>query len=387
MKNFFNLLESPQVKLILYLLASRTLFFIFAIFASFIVPLQEGYLGKIFDPSSPYLFWIWANFDGVHFLEIASYGYNNFDFAYFPLYPFFVSIFSRFLNLSELTSGIILSMIFLALSLLVIYKIILLDFKEKIARLTIFLILFSPFAFFYHSIYPDSLFLLTTTATLFFARKKLWILSGFCGMLAILTRLAGVSLLPALAAEWYLQNRGKLKEFNLQIALKFLKTAGAAIIISSIGLVLYMAYLQIFFGNFLLFQKSLSAWNQSSFILLPQVIFRYIKIFFNVEPASLVYWIAVLEFLSFFLYLWLAIFTGVKLRLSYGIYMIILLILVTFTGTFAGTPRYITHLFPAFLSLAFIIRDNKFLKIEIAILFLSLGFILTALFTRGYFIS
>lgn len=375
------------MKIIFYFFSSRVVFLLFAIFASLILPLREGYLGKNLDPHSFYLKWIWANFDGTHFIEIASKGYNNFDFAFFPLYPLLVSLISKLLHLSELTSGILLSFFCLMLSLVLIYKIILIDFKEKVARFTILLLLFSPFAFFYTSVYTESLFLFTTTASLYFARKKLWILSGFCGMLAVLTRLAGISLLPALCLEWYLQNRNSFQSFNTKIIIEFLKTAGLAIIICGLGLILYMLYLKFFFGDLFLFQKSMSAWNQSSFVFLPQVIFRYIKIFLSVEPLNLIYSIALLEFISFFLYIWLAVYTFLKIRLSYGIYMITLLLLVTFTGTFAGTPRYITHLFPGFLALAVIIDDNRFLKVEVAVLFLLLGFIFTVLFTRGYFVT
>ena len=374
------------MRILFYFLSSRILFLTFAILAGLVLSLREGYLGKNFDPHSHYLTWIWANFDGTHFLDIASKGYSNFDFAFFPLYPLLVSMLSKLLHISELTAGIILSLLCLIASLIFIYKAVLIDFKEKTAGLTILLLLFSPFAFFYHGVYTESLFLLATTASLYFARRKRWVSSGLWGMLAVLTRLAGVSLMPALAAEWFFQNRQDFK-VDFKIFFRFLKNGGLAIIICGLGLILYMVYLKIFFGNPLLFQTSMVAWNQSSFVLLPQVIFRYLKIFLSVDPSSLVYQIALLEFLSFFLYLWLSLFTLIKIRLSYGVFMIVLLALVTFTGTFAGTPRYITHLFPGFLALAVIIDDNRFLKIETAVLFLLLGFIFTTLFTRGYFIT
>lgn len=372
--------------MVILIISSRIFFALIAILASVILSLKEGYLGQNFNPSAPYLIWIWANFDGVHFLDIASKGYNNFDFAFFPLYPLFIYIFSKLLHVSELISGILLSLIFLIFAIKLIYKIILLDFNEKIAKLTVIFLLFSPLAFFYHSVYTESLFLLTTTGSLFFARKKMWLLSGIFGMMAVLTRLSGISLIPALVAEWYMQNRSNFN-FSTKVMTKFFQSGGLAVFLCGGGLILYMLYLKIFFGDPLLFQKSMVAWSQSSFVLLPQVIYRYLKIFISVDPSSLVYQIAMLEFFSFFLYVWLALYVLIKIRVSYGVYMIILLTLVTFTGTFAGTPRYITHLFPAYLALAYITNDNKLLKVRIAILFVLLGSILTALFTRGNFIT
>ena len=131
----------------------------------------------------------------------------------------------------------------------------------------------------------------------------------------------------------------------------------------------------------------MKAWNQDSFVFPLQVLFRYLKILFSVSPALFEYWIAVLEFISFLLYMALTFYVLKKIRPSYGIFMFVLLLLVTFTGTLSGGPRYILHLFPAFLALAILVSKNRALKIAIIVLFLILGFILSTLFTRGYYIS
>lgn len=373
-------------KVFKYFCASRILFFLFAMLATQAIPLREGYLGEQIDPVVPYFAWIWSNFDGRHFLNIATLGYQHFDFAFFPLYPLLINIFDYLLPLSPLLIGILISLISFLIAALIIYKIISIDFGENIARGAIFFLSFSPFAFFYNAVYADALFLLLSSTSFYFARKGNWFLSGVFGCLTVLTRLSGLALIPALGAEWYLQQKKPLRQL-VNMVVPFLRTGAVALILTGAGLIIYMFYLQFFHGDFLLFQKSMIAWRQNEFIFPPQVIWRYIKIFFLVDKSLLVYWIAILEFFSFFVYIGLAVYVWKKVRASYGIFMMVLLLLVTFTGTFAGTPRYILHLFPAFLGIALLIYQYPRIRMPLIVLFIVLGFILTGLFTRGYFIA
>lgn len=370
---------------IIYFLASRYTFFIFSLLAPGVLFLREGYLGQQFNLKTPYLSWIWANFDGVHFLNIATVGYRNFDFAFFPLYPLLISVAGKIFPVPALYLGILISLIFFFLAILIVYKIILLDYNESLARLSLFFLTFFPVAFFYNSVYADGLFLFLSTSSLYFARKNRWAVAGLFGLFSVLCRFSGLALIPALAFEWYFQNE-KIDFRNLGIS-KFLKSTFIAILLTGSGLIIYMIYLQVNFGDFLLFQKSFSAWDQSRITFPLQTIFRYFKIFTSVDKNLLVYWIAVLELVSFIFYLILSVYTLKKIRISYGIFMITLLLMVSFTGTLAGTPRYILHLFPGFLAMALLVKDRSLFKKIVIIVCVLAGFILTALFTRGYFVS
>ncbi|MDO8503428.1 MAG: glycosyltransferase family 39 protein [bacterium] len=362
-------------KILLSVLSSRLLFLAFALLAVVLVPLNTGYIGQQSDPSAPYLAWVWANFDGRHFLDIATNGYQGTNFAYFPLYPASIWLLSHVFSISSLYLGILMSSLSLLASMFVLYKIVRLDYKNNIASLALLFLGLFPLSFFYHSVYPDSLFLLLSTTSFYFARKGSWALSGVFGALTVLTRLSGVALIPALALEWYLQNR-KLGAKGL-----------LAPFLTLLGLVIYMVYLNLNFGDPLLFQKSMSAWQQQNWVFPPQVIWRYIKIFWSVDKNLLIFWVAVLEFVSLFIYLALSVYVWRKIRASYGVFMLVLLLLITFTGTFAGTPRYMLHLFPGFIGMALLVSKNKKLRFIAVATFLILGVLLTALFTRGYFIA
>lgn len=369
-----------------YFLFSRFTFLLFAILAANFIPLQEGYLGKQSDSYVPYLAWIWANFDGRHYLDIATVGYKNFDFAFFPLYPLVINILGRVLLISHLYLGIIISLSTFLTALFIIYKIVKLDFNNKTAFLTLSLISFFPLSFFYIAAYPDALFLLLSVSSFYFARRGNWLLAGLFGGLTTLTRLSGVALLPALFFEWYLQNRKPLSEWKKLVG-QFFKTAFTTLALTLLGFLIYLLYLQIYHGDFLLFQKSMVAWRQNEFVFPPQVIFRYLKIFFLVDKNLLVYWVSMLEFVSVILYFALTFYVAKRARFSYAILMFFIFLLPTFTGTFAGMPRYILHTFPAFIGLALLLDKRKLLEIGLLITFIVLGFIFTGLFTRGYFLA
>jgi len=362
---------------------SRIFFVIAAYISSLVIPLNEGYVGRQFSPDSHFLFWAWANFDGRHFLNIASTGYQNFDFAYFPLYPLLISFFSTTALHDFLVSGIAINLVALIISLIVVYKIILLDYPKKIARLAIVLLCFFPLSFFYNSVYADALFLMLSSLSFYFARKKNWFLSSVFLSLTICTRLSGVVLSAGIAWELVF---GKAIASN-DIKANFFRWCFQSLILAFLGLLPYLGYLQIVHGDWLLFQKSMVAWGQNSLVFLPQVIYRYFKILTTVNTHLLVYWVAVFELLTFIAYMALSIYVWKKVRQSYAVFMVLLLIMVTFTGTLAGTPRYMLHLFPGFIGMAVILNSRPSIKIAVLSLFLFTGIILTSLFTRGFFIA
>ena len=138
----------------------------------------------------------------------------------------------------------------------------------------------------------------------------------------------------------------------------------------------------------MLFQKSMVAWEQDKFVFPLQVFWRYLKIIFLYpEKFDFVYWVAILELASTVFYFLLATYSLKKLRLSYAILMFVSLLITTLTGTFQSMPRYVLHLFPAFLSLAILTEKNKIIFWGTVILFLIMSLTFVALFTRGYFIA
>lgn len=360
-------------KVFLLFLASRLFFLAVTTFSGNFIKIDPGYLGSQVARGEPPLAWAWANMDGRHFIKIATLGYSGTNFAYFPLYPLLINLVIR-VGLTPILSGIVISATATVLAAFYLLKLIDLD-KLEISKIeTLLLFLFFPFGFILNSVYADALFLFLTTASFYYARKGKWLTAGVFALLASLTRLSGLALLPALIVEWRLQKKPSPK-------------AILAPMLSFAGFAIYALFLQVTQGNWRLFQSSMRAWKQEKLVFVTQVFYRYLKIFFHVSRSLLVYWIAVLEFSAFILYSALSVFVWKKIRPSYGVFMLVSLSLVTFTGTFAGTPRYLIHLFPAFIGLAMLLKNYPRLRLVYYPATLILGVLITAFFVQGYFVG
>lgn len=362
----------------------KGLLLLFAYGGSLYVPLANDGLARTIAFGTPYMNWIWANFDGVRYLTIASFGYHYPNFAYFPLLPWIISLVNTATPLTHLDAGLIIVNLCTFASLIFVYKIIRLDYSEDIAFRAIILLLVFPFSYYYQSVYTDSPFLLLSTASFYFARRSQWLAAGVLGYFAGLTRLVGIVLLPVFILEWYLQQEKK-KSMKQYIRL-FLKQKAFFIFLIPLGIITYGLYLQIAFHNFFLFQKSMADWGQDKIVFPLQVVYRYIKIFFTAS-FGFIYFVAFVEFVATVLYFALSVYVLRKIRLSYGIFMLLLLIIPTFTGTFQSMPRYLLHLFPAFLGIAVLTQKSRILFYSTALACLILQGIFVVLFTRGHFIA
>ena len=323
----------------------------------------------------------WANFDGEHYLSIAQIGYRGLEQAFFPLYPSLMKILTLPFgaNLYSLTiSGLLISNVCFFGSLLVLWKLIRLDFDKKIALLTVIIILVFPTSFYFGAVYSESVFLLLSLSSFYFARQNKWFLAGVFGMLASATRIFGIILLPALLIEAWQQKQPIHKIFWIMLI--------------PLGLLSYMYYQWITVGDPLAFyhlQKIVGPQHESGITFLPQVYVRYVKMFFSVEMSNPIFQTLILEFFVGILFFLLPIY-GIwkKVRLSYLFYALVGFILPTIQGSFSSVPRYVIILFPSFLILAIILsRLPKLLKVLISILFLVWMSVELMLFLKGYWVA
>ncbi|OGK30460.1 hypothetical protein A3F29_00455 [Candidatus Roizmanbacteria bacterium RIFCSPHIGHO2_12_FULL_33_9] len=342
-------------------------------FLSKIIPLNRGYLGSV----------PWANFDGVHYLSIAENGYGIYQQAFFPFFPLMLKFLSFIFLGNYIIAGLVIAHLSFFIALYFFYKLIKLDYSEKIASWSVLFLIFFPTSFFFASIYTESLLLIFVILSFYLARKKNFILAGVIAGFASATKLVGIFLLPALILEFYLQNKDRiyLKSYILNLI--------SIIVLSSSGLVAYIFYLWKVYGDPLLFVHSLSAFgvgrSGGELIFLPQVIFRYFKIFSTVPFFTHDVPIALLEFSLFFIFLFILVFNIKKIRLFYLIFGILAIMTPTLSGTLSSMPRYLLVVFPVFIILGCL--KNNFLKFSLLIVSLVLLVILTSYFLRGYFIA
>ncbi|HVZ58654.1 MAG TPA: mannosyltransferase family protein [Patescibacteria group bacterium] len=325
-----------------------------------------------------------ANFDGVHYLSIAQHGYFQFEQAFFPLFPLLIALLTRLSHLSYFASGEFVVVTSLIFALVYFWKLVRIDFSSEKSDLAVVFLLLFPTAFYLASIYTESLFLGLVFASLYYLRRKMLLVASLLGLLASATRVVGVLLVIPFAVElhWLCDQKSLLSWVTIK---RFYP-----LLIIPLGLLGYMGFLWEKYQDPLLFFHSQSAFgaNRSSgkIILLPQVLFRYTKIFLTVTPHSIDFWIALLEMITLVL-VGIGIFWAwkAKIRLSYILFSASSLLLPTLTGTLSGLPRYALASFVIFIWLGQL--QSKTGKIIVMILFLLLQLILVALFFRGYYIA
>lgn len=341
--------------------------------------------------------WIWGfgNFDGVHYLRIAQNGYSaDFSQAFFPLYPLLI----RFLNFfpkdhlldlrlftdpSYFYTAMVLSAVFFIGALYFTYELFTENHGKKIAQTSIFLLLSFPTAFYFGTVYSESLLLLLTVLTFWFTKKDKFLLAGFFAALASATKIQGVLLFVFLAVELWEKYKNNLSRPKGHFTKDLL-----GILISPLGLIFYMLYLKNTTGNLLYFLSSQPVFGagRSSLplILLPQVIYRYLKIFLTVKIASLSFFNAFLEFFITMALIVVLIMAFRKMKFSYWVFSALVVVLPTLTGTFSSMPRYALMSFMLFPFLA--VKFGKNIKpIIITLAFLQI--ILLSMFIRGYWVS
>lgn len=330
-------------------------------------------------------FFGWANFDGEHYLAIASFGYRSLEQVFFPLYPKLIWLLSSSWNLDPTSKiflltavGLIISNLSLLLSLILLYSLVRIDYPQKIAWWTILLMLIFPTSFFFGAVYSESIFLLFSVCCFYFYKKGNFFWSGLFGAFASATRVFGILIFFALILDaWY-------KRYS------FKKIFWLGLI--PVGLILYMVYLWVSVHDPLAFfhlQPLVGEQRQSGFILLPQVFFRYIKMTLTTPSQNPIFQTIIFEFFTGVLFLGFIIYGFFKkIPVAYLVYLILGYFSTTFQGSLSSTPRYALVLFPAFLIYSIIF--NKLISWQriFLIIFSALWLVLeTALFIRVYWIA
>jgi len=373
-------------KIVAMFFAWRTFGFVIIFLSSFIVPYLGFFpYGEIISRSNlPQWISSLANFDGVHYVLIARNGYSQYEQAFFPLYPILIRHLAPLFFNNHIVSGLVISNLGFLSGLVLAKKV----FSLKNNWFYLFLLSF-PTSFFFGSVYNEGLFFMFVVFSLYFFQTKKRLLFFLVSALASLTRLVGFFLaFFAVFSTMGKKHLGKNWVFFV---------SGPAL-----GLLTYCLYLWISVGDPLFFlnsQPAFGANRSSQIIVLPQVYWRYAKIFLT-AAHDFRYFVSMVEFTVFnlvFFVLILDFFKHVKLRfkkmplvinpfrLGLNIFSMSNLVLPTLTGTLSSVPRY------SLLSLSFFlylseIRSGR-AKTVLILLMAIFQILLLAFFSRGYFIS
>ena len=294
-------------------------------------------------------FEMWNNWDARHYLRLAEQGYTaagegRVSLVFFPLYPWFVRL-TAFFARDYLVSAFIVSGFASIAAALLLRRLARCDESEEVSRNAVWFLFIFPTSFFLHIGYTESLFLALTLGCFLAARKERWAIAGLLGAGACLTRVNGLILLPALTAE---------------VALQYWQTRRISLRWLWLGLVPFgfLGYLWLnheVTGDFFAFRKIMEEhWYKkfaSPWFGIHDVYLRALGMNIN-EGLN--------EFLAVILISVCTIWSWVRLRPSYSIWITLNWLLINSTAYVLSVPRYTLTLFPVFLLFAKACTGRRF---------------------------
>lgn len=150
---------------------------------------------------------LWCRWDAPHYVKLAELGYGGYlengqplFLVFFPLYVWLTRAVAALFGYTAL-AGMAVSFLCFAWGSVYLYRLGCEEYGPRTARRALFLLTLYPFSFFFGGIMTESLFFLTTTAGLYSIRRHAWGKAAVWGILAAMTRMQGVLLIGAAAAE------------------------------------------------------------------------------------------------------------------------------------------------------------------------------------------
>lgn len=289
---------------------------------------------------------IWDRWDGVHYLQIARDGYSahpdrQFLIIWLPLYPLLVRGLALLVR-DYLIAGLLVAFAAYAATLAVFYRLVLLDFREVVARRAIVYLAIFPTAYFFHATYTESLFVGLVIGSFWAARTERWWLAGLLGGLASLTRITAFGLLPALALEYLVQKRFRLREIRPDVLYLLGIPAGFSIYLLINQQVLGDAFAFLDLARDRHFKEFSAPWVGAQRV-------------FAAARAAKPSWfmtMGVTEIGTGIGSLLITIYVALRFRASYAVYMLLSWVNIGFNTWWVSTARYMLPLFPAFVVLA-----------------------------------
>jgi Gpi18-like mannosyltransferase len=301
----------------------------------------------------------WNNWDALRFIQIAQYSYTNANYsAFFPLFPMLIKAIAWLCgNQGYAAIGMLLSNAALLVSLFILYQLASDLLGERVGRRTLLYLCIFPTAFFFFAAYNEAFFLLLTSATFLALRRRNYWLAGLIGLLAALTRSAGILLvIPFLAETWQQEYIKPSLQDGVHLRKIFIKTLPVVFI--PLGMSLYCLYCLHKFGSLLEFAEVQINWGRSTTWPWTGLFSAFYQLFIGQKFGSFYEAHILLDLAATLAAIYFAALSWRKLPLSFAIW-ISLLVFLTLCSAASHAPdplvsnqRFILEMFPAFFLLA-----------------------------------
>lgn len=268
----------------------------------------------------------------------------------FTLYPLILKVAAIPFNNIYLLAGMVLSGLAMIMACYFLYQLIILDYKESVARNAIKFLLFFPFSFCLFLPVPESLFLAFGITTFYYMRKQKWIAVAIWSLLTVLCDLRGILLILPLIYE---MNQSHPKTWRIIFPPIFI----------FLGCFAVLAFNQLQSGNPLAFLNHYSA----NFNFLNHVWNSDIRLFYgNVLPLLVLITLIILG----------GFFALGRIRPSYLLYAVPISALAFFIPWLDNQPRFFTAVFPLFIGLGLFVKNRTANMTLLFLLTVFMGFYL-----------
>lgn len=336
----------------------------------------------------------WNQWDAQRFVDVAQSGYQAItDTPFFPLMPLIIKGIALLCgNQGYIAIGMVVSNAALLGTLFVLYQLATEALGETVGRRALLYLCIFPTAFFFFASYNESLFLLMTCGAFLAMRRQKWWLAGVLGLLAGLTRTAGIMLmLPFLYEVWINRPLPALAEERPGLWQQIWQRVPQAlpVLLMPLGVIGYCIFCWSRFGDPIAFATIQIKWARVT--TWPWMgIFAAFDQLFHLQPfGSFIEAHILLDMAATFGFLALTVVCWRKLRASYAIWISLLVLYMLVSPALGqGDPlqsiqRFVLEMFPGFIVLAALGLKHPRLHYACLLAFPFLQAIMAALFVMN----
>lgn len=314
--------------------------------------------------------------DAEHYMYIAQNGYAATGEAankivFYPLLPYLMKLL-RIVFRDYTIAGLIISYASFGVASAYLYKLMRLDYSNEKALDALLLLFMAPFGMFFISVHTESLFLMLSIVTIYYARKENWVIAAITGFFAALTKSQGMLLIVPVAYELIL-SCVRDKKFHKKGILSLLIPA---------GFLVYLCINKLLQGNFFAFVEHQAAapWYNTAKWISDGLSTSYGVGQDYYSLSMILYWPQIVLFFVSIAFIFAGLYK--KVRTSYLAFMGIYILVTYLQGWMLSGARYVTSCFAMYIVMASI--DNKYLKYLMYLISGGLSLYLMVLWIQGY---
>lgn len=318
-----------------------------------------------------------VRWDSGHYADIATKGYRHSSdpsalntTAFYPLYPIMARAAKLVFGTDIYVALLLVANVASLCVALLLTKFVREEEGDETALWSLAFFCFFPTSMFLSAGYTEPLCLVFVLLCLITLRQNRFVLAAAFAGLSIATRSTGVVLIPVILWEIWSRRDG------LPWPRLVLKLTLCGVLAGS-GLLAYMAYLSIAFGNSWAFATSQAAWHTGTFV-------SRITDAITLGPILHIRW----ESSVFLCFLALAIWSFRRLPTAVSLYALGSLLLPYLTlGISLSTNRFVLMCFPAFICLAILCKSRPLLASAVIGIFGAILLQTSAMFSQWYFVG